>query len=145
MIKAYKQFWKKYFNFKGVSTRSEYWWVFLINSLIGLVFIVAFGGAAFLAGMATGHGPKAVGIAAIIGLVIAMVYYIATIIPTISLHFRRYRDAGVTPWFLLITYGVPFVLYKSTFYEKHVWIQAIVLIVEIINFIILVMPSKDRK
>lgn len=145
MIKAYKQFWKKYFNFKGVSTRSEFWWMVLINVLIGLIFIVAFGGAAFAAGLLSGHGPKVVSLAAIIGLIIAFVYYLATIIPIISLHFRRYRDAGFTPWFLLITYGVPFVLYKSTVYEKHSWVQAIVLIIEIINFIILVLPSKDRK
>lgn len=145
MIKAYKQFWKKYFNFKGVSTRSEFWWVFLINSLISLVFIVAFGGVALVTGIVTGHGPKEVGIAAIIGLIVAVVYYIAAIIPTISLHFRRYRDAGVTPWLLLITYGVPFIIEGSTFYDKHAWVQAVILIIAIINFVILVMPSKDRK
>ncbi|HHA4398638.1 TPA: hypothetical protein ACOBTX_002540 [Enterococcus faecium] len=37
MIQAYKNFWKQAFNYKGVSTRKEYWLVALVNALIGLV------------------------------------------------------------------------------------------------------------
>ncbi len=145
MFKAYKQFWKKYFNFTGVSTRSEFWWAFFINSIIYLVFLLAFGGVAVATAFATGHADKSFGIAALIGIAVCILYSIAAIIPIISLHFRRYRDAGVTPWFLLITYGVPFVLKGSNVYDKHVWVQTLVLIIAIINFIILVIPSKDRK
>lgn len=145
MIKAFKQYWKNYFNFSGVSPRSEFWWMVLINSVIYAVFFMAFGGVVIATAFMTGHPTKTFGIAAVIGLVVCVLYTIAAIIPGISLHFRRYRDAGVTPWFLLITYGVPFVLVGSNVYDKHVWVQAIVLIIEFINFIILVMPSKDRK
>ncbi|CAI2696252.1 hypothetical protein AKUA1404_14060 [Apilactobacillus kunkeei] len=145
MFKAYKLFWKNYFNFTGVSTRSEYWWVFLINSIIYAVFALAFGGVTIVTAYATGHADKTFGIAALIGIAVCILYTIATVIPTISLHFRRYRDAGVTPWFLLITYGVPFVLKGSNVYDKHVLVQTLVLIISIIGFIILVMPSKDRK
>lgn len=145
MIKAYKQFWKNYFNFTGVSTRSEFWWVFLINSIIYAVFALAFGGVAVATSFVTGHADKSFGIAALIGIAVCILYWIASVIPTISLYFRRYRDAGVTPWFLLITYGVPAVLTGSNLYEKHVLVQTLVLIISIIGFIILVMPSKDRK
>ena len=145
MIKAYKQFWKNYFNFTGVSTRSEFWWVFLINSIIYAVFALAFGGVAVATAFVTGHADKSFGIAALIGIAVCILYWIASVIPTISLYFRRYRDAGVTPWFLLITYGVPAVLTGSNLYEKHVLVQTLVLIISIIGFIILVMPSKDRK
>ncbi|KPN80484.1 uncharacterized protein RZ76_03310 [Apilactobacillus kunkeei] len=145
MIKAFKQYWKNYFNFTGVSTRSEFWWMFLINSIIYAVFLLAFGGIVIATAFATGHPEKTFGIAAIIGLVVCMLYSIAAFIPAISLHFRRYRDAGVTPWFLLITYGVPFVLVGSDIYNKYVLVKTLVSVIEIINFIILVMPSKDRK
>lgn len=145
MIKAYKQYWKNYFNFKGVSTRAEFWWVFLINSLILAVFAFAFGGVAIISSIATGHADKSFGIAAIIGLAVAVIYTLAAIIPSISLHFRRYRDAGFTPWLLLITYGVPYVIEGSNWYENHVWVKTIIAIISIFNFIILVMPSKDKK
>ncbi|WKN29163.1 DUF805 domain-containing protein [Apilactobacillus kunkeei] len=145
MLKAYKQFWKKYFNFSGVSTRSEFWWVFLINSVIYAILGLAFGGVAIATALLSGHAVKSFGLAALIGLAIAIIYSIAVIIPTISLHFRRYRDAGVTPWFLLITYGVPFILTRLDGYKHNIWLSAIVTIISIVNFIILVMPSKDRK
>ncbi|MBN2797348.1 MAG: DUF805 domain-containing protein [Clostridia bacterium] len=31
---AYKKLWKNSFNFKGTATRSEYWWIVLINFMI---------------------------------------------------------------------------------------------------------------
>lgn len=31
MIEAYKKFFANYANFKGVATRSDYWWVFLLT------------------------------------------------------------------------------------------------------------------
>ncbi|NBI01299.1 DUF805 domain-containing protein [Apilactobacillus kunkeei] len=145
MIKAYKQFWKNYINFTGVSTRSEFWWVFLINSIIYAVFALAFGGVAVITAFATGHADKSFGIAALIGIAVCVLYAIASIIPTISLYFRRYRDAGVTPWFLLITYVLPGIITRLDGYKHNAWLSALVTIISIIGFIILVMPSKDRK
>lgn len=143
MIKAYKQFWKNYFNFTGVSTRTEFWWVILINSVIYAIFALAFGGVVVVTALATGHADKSFGIAAVIGVAVCGLYAIASVIPTISLYFRRYRDAGVNPWFLLITYGVPTILMGS--YDKYILVRTSVQIISIIGFIILVMPSKDRK
>ena len=34
MIEAYKKFWKGYVDFEGRSTRSDYWFVYLVNVLI---------------------------------------------------------------------------------------------------------------
>ena len=39
MFTAYKKFWTNYVNFTGRSSRSDYWWAILFNSLIILPFV----------------------------------------------------------------------------------------------------------
>ena len=39
MINAYKNFFKGYVDFTGRSTRSEYWWVWLVNNILFYPFI----------------------------------------------------------------------------------------------------------
>ncbi|CAM3151227.1 DUF805 domain-containing protein [Lactococcus hircilactis] len=34
MIKAYQKYWKKALKFNGYSSRKDYWWVFLVNTII---------------------------------------------------------------------------------------------------------------
>jgi len=84
MIKAYKKFWLNFFNFKGRSTRSDYWYVVLIN----IVFLN------------------------LISLIIAKVpnlsllddiYLAVTLIPSTALVVRRYHDINKSGWnYLLI-------------------------------------------
>ena len=42
MINSYKRFWTKAFDFKGRSTRNEYWFAVLANFLINLLFLIIF-------------------------------------------------------------------------------------------------------
>jgi uncharacterized membrane protein YhaH (DUF805 family) len=135
MIHAFKAFWKNYFNFTDTSTRSEYWWVTFINTFMFLILIVAFGG------LGSFQGAKGFTTGAIIGLVIYIVYGILSLIPTISLTVRRYRDAGVNPWWLILTWLVPFLL-KTT---SNGLVGKIGLILFIINILILILPSKLEK
>ena len=47
MIEAYKKFWKGYVDFEGRSTRSDYWFVYLVNVLITFAYFLlqaVFGG-----------------------------------------------------------------------------------------------------
>ena len=49
MIEAYKKFWKGYVDFEGRSTRSDYWFVYLVNVLITFAYFLlqaVFGGLA---------------------------------------------------------------------------------------------------
>ena len=41
MIEAYKKFWKGYVDFEGRSTRSDYWFVYLVNVLITFALFFA--------------------------------------------------------------------------------------------------------
>ena len=41
MLEAYKNFWLGYIDFYGRTKRSDYWWVVLINGVIGsLIFLL---------------------------------------------------------------------------------------------------------
>ena len=41
MLEAYKNFWLGYLDFYGRTKRSDYWWVVLINGIIGsLIFLL---------------------------------------------------------------------------------------------------------
>lgn len=144
MLKAFKLFWKNYFNFRGVSKRAEYWWMALINAVIYAVFILGFGGIGIITAAASGKTFEGFGIGALVGFILAVIYSIAAIIPGISLVFRRYRDAGVTPWWLLATAVLPALIQVSDFYDKYAWLRTVVFIIGVINFIILVLPSKNN-
>jgi uncharacterized membrane protein YhaH (DUF805 family) len=82
---------KKYFDFDGVSTRSEYWGVYLTT--IGLLFPVL-----FLVGLLS-LLPGVLGMLLSTGLlslalVVLLIVYTAT-------NVKRCRDAGLNPWFTL--------------------------------------------
>jgi uncharacterized membrane protein YhaH (DUF805 family) len=79
---------KNYVNFRGRATRPEYWWFVLFAFLVSLVASV---------------------IDAVIGLdLVGNLASIALLLPQLGLLFRRFRDAGVSPTWLL-TYLIPLV------------------------------------
>ena len=83
MINSYKRFWIKAFDFKGRSTRSEYWFVVLANFLINLLILIIFGVLTFINEN--------------LGLVIYFIYFfynLGQFIPSISICIRRVRDMG---------------------------------------------------
>lgn len=89
MVDAYKRFLSNYFNFKGRSTRSDYWYVVLANMLIGFVLGLIGGmveGLAFLGGL----------------------YTLAVLIPGIALVVRRFHDINKSGWWYFIAF-VPLV------------------------------------
>lgn len=89
--------WKRSFDFKGVSTRREYWWFFgwylitfaamviamqvAIQSLESIAPVVVWGG---------------------------IIYLFCTIIPNVSITIRRTRDTGKPMWWWAITF-IPYV------------------------------------
>lgn len=83
MLDSYKRFWKNYANFKGRSTRADYWWVVLANFLIGFVL-------GFIAGLI----PDLAGVTGII----TTLYSLASIIPTLALIVRRMHDINRSGW-----------------------------------------------
>ena len=100
MIQAYKNFFKGYADFTGRSTRSDFWWVWLMNHILFLpLYIFWFQMALKDAG---GTDP-------ILGVAIISVYMILAIVlftPSLAVKVRRLRDAGFH-WAFIFLHFVP--------------------------------------
>lgn len=93
MVKAYQSFWKNYVNFKDRTSRAGYWYVVLVNAIIGIIIYAL----SFIAVMMESSG------LAMVASVLSIVYALATIIPTIALSVRRLHDIGKSGiWYLII-------------------------------------------
>ena len=96
MIDAYKHFWTKAFDFKGVSTRSQFWWSYLATTVIYFVLTIATGIAGYIWDV----------LGVLVGLIL-LLYGLGIIIPSISICIRRTNDAG-KPWPWIFISLVPF-------------------------------------
>lgn len=83
---------KKYADFSGRATRSEYWTFFLINFLISLVLSI-------LEGMIKTKG---------LFSTLSVIYSLAIITPGIAVGIRRMHDIGKSGWMLLVVF-IPFI------------------------------------
>lgn len=103
MVDAYINYWKKYVDFKSRSTRSDFWWVVLVNGIISL-FTLMFGFVGIFIGMDVDsvNSPHITNMFAfVIGIILIIAYFLyrlATIIPDIMIAIRRIRDTGLSPW-----------------------------------------------
>ncbi|MBP6731093.1 MAG: DUF805 domain-containing protein [Chitinophagales bacterium] len=77
-IKAFQN----YANFNGRATRSEYWWFFLINFIISMVFTVV--------GMQLKFA------------FLGNIYSLVTLLPALAVGVRRMHDIDKSGWYLLI-------------------------------------------
>ena len=75
---------KNYAIFSGRATRSEYWYFFLVNMLIGIVVSVV--------SMVIGDTAGIVG----------MIYSLAMFLPGLAICVRRLHDMGKSGWMILV-------------------------------------------
>ena len=83
MIDSYKIFWSKALDFKGRSTRSEYWWAYLANIIVYILLAILVG--------------ITVSIIENLGILFNLIYILyalGQIIPSLSICIRRVRDMG---------------------------------------------------
>ena len=100
MIQAYKNFFKGYADFTGRATRSDFWWVWLMNSILFLPLYI------FWFQMALNDTEET---DPILGVAIISVYMILAIVlftPSLAVKVRRLRDAGFH-WAFIFLYFVP--------------------------------------
>jgi len=104
---AVYRFFKKYARFKGYASRSEYWWVALVQFVLYFILAGIYVGIfaslmetspnldTYNTGMSAGF--EAEGGAAVVLMVLGLVNLVVTLallIPTLSLTWRRLHDAG---------------------------------------------------
>lgn len=99
-----KRFFGKYASFSGRASRSEYWWVYLFNSIVGLVLI-----ALFIVLGVGGMDPvtQEMGAGATLPVLLLVLYWLATILPGIALAVRRLHDGNFSGLLYLISV-IPF-------------------------------------
>lgn len=117
-------YWTRYFDFKGRSTRSEFWW-----SFFGLTLITG-----LIAGIEKLDNR--------LGLTIYLIFSIVTVVPNISQYVRRFRDIGVNPYWVIITFIIPSLLVYTV--KKLPWYLQVLDILLILSDIVLsILPSKE--
>lgn len=87
---AVKIAFKKYADFRGVASRAEYWWWILFTLIISIFAAVI----DYSIGGEYNDG------------IVAMIVNLAFFLPTLSILVRRFRDTGVSPFWLL-TWLIP--------------------------------------
>jgi uncharacterized membrane protein YhaH (DUF805 family) len=96
---AFVRFWRKYATFTGRASRSEYWWWALVGLLVGVVLEAIYIPSLLLRPRGGGfHLDSGIVVAAVLGLIL----FVATIVPTLALAWRRLHDANLSGafWFL---------------------------------------------
>lgn len=94
---------RKYATFSGRASRSEYWWIALVNVLL----LVVFGGIAIAGGVATGEQMSTgvrMGGGAAVGIVLLGLWFLATFIPALAVTVRRLHDANYSGLLILVNF-----------------------------------------
>ena len=100
MIKAYKNFFKGYADFTGRATRSDFWWVWLMNNILFLPLYI------FYFQMAWNDAGETDPILGVAIISIYMILAIVLFIPSLAVKVRRLRDAGFH-WAFIFLHFVP--------------------------------------
>lgn len=106
---AVKRFFKKYATFSGRASRSEYWWaalfLFLLQLIPGILMVIGGVMMGTAASSVDPYDPNAAAMAAeassgpgsilmIVGVILASILFLATIVPSIAVAWRRLHDAN---------------------------------------------------
>ncbi|MCY1590287.1 DUF805 domain-containing protein [Staphylococcus pettenkoferi] len=139
---AFKNFWKNYANFKGRARRSEYWWMMLWNFIFSLpaIVLMAIGYMFMIVGAISDPNDPDLALLAI-GLIIlfiagiyGLIYFLATVVPNLSLMVRRFHDAGRGTTLPIILYIIAWVMsffiqiYSSYFGQEEVGLDTLIVI-----------------
>jgi uncharacterized membrane protein YhaH (DUF805 family) len=88
----------KYFNFSGTASRSEYWGVYILSIVLGMLFMTV--GTGLL--LTNNAAMLALGGLIFLAVVVGIIWvYLATAV-------RRCRNAGINPWWSAATF-LPYV------------------------------------
>ncbi|WP_161001836.1 DUF805 domain-containing protein [Furfurilactobacillus milii] len=131
MLVAYKKFWQQSFHIKGVATRAEFWWAFLVN----LFFEILFQAMQYLRAFDFNDHPSArVGtgnphlthwlfaggensVFANTFVILAIIFTLATLIPKFTIAVRRSHDFNWSAHWIIGLWVTRLLLFLATMYE----------------------------
>lgn len=123
-FEGFGMYWTRYFDFKGRSQRSEFWW-----SFVGLTILTG-----IIAGITNVNDR--------IGKMVYFIFTIVTFIPNLSQYARRFRDIGINPKWIILTYGLPLLLVEVINYLPW-YIQVLDILLVLVDMGLSALPSKD--
>lgn len=91
---------KKYADFKGRARRSEFWLFTLFIIIVEVIYFAALGATG-------GFGSQEPSGAALAVIAIFSLFFLAILIPSLALNFRRLHDTNRSAWWILISF-IPF-------------------------------------
>ncbi len=97
-VDAVKSFYKRYVDFSGRSSRSEYWWVQLFYILTIIILTLP-----LIIAMASSPNGK-LSDSNMFWIFPVVVFILAGIIPMIALTVRRFHDQDKSGWFFLLNF-----------------------------------------
>ena len=109
---AQKRLWAGIFDYRGTSTRKEYWFAFLFHAILGILAFLCMlisVGIFFLQDFLDAYALLTiVHYILLVPAVLIFLYLLISIVPWIALTVRRLRDAGKSGWwtFLLLFVGI---------------------------------------
>lgn len=150
--RSVKAFFANYVNFRGRSSRREYWWFILISAIFSsiagiasfaFIMIAIFGNVDKLTTGMDSHQfwPLLGGSAGIV--IFWIVLYLAILLPSIALVIRRFRDAGVH-WAVFVLIVIVEVITGVIFYKQENTFELVSNLIMLIPLVICVLPSKNR-
>lgn len=126
---AIKLFFKKYAQFRGAASRSEYWWaylgVFLIELIPAILIMVGIGTMAAGTTYDEYGNVESTGSPAlmVVGYILLLVIGLAVLVPSLAIAWRRLHDSGRSGvWYLITLVPVigPIWLLVLLITERHV-------------------------
>ncbi len=94
---GFKLFWTRAFDYKGTSSRSEFWWGVLGNALIMVALL-----ALLIISLTCFSAP--INNFSVIMIVLFSLFCIAEFVPSITLIIRRMHDIGRSGFFLFVLF-----------------------------------------
>jgi uncharacterized membrane protein YhaH (DUF805 family) len=140
ILDAYKLYWKNYVNFRDRTSRAGFWWVQLINCIIGAILSAAFLGPAFAA-MAVAITNPAYATTAIMSslagsAIICNLWSLANLLPSLSITVRRLHDTGKRWVYILLPFaGILLSLLLSLFLTSVTSTLLITLLMSILTIV----------
>lgn len=112
-VDAVKSFYRRYTDFKGRSSRSEFWWFYLFAFIAGIILMLPIMGPymRMVNDIAAGGQPDPSGVFGIMALPYA-IFVLVNFIPGIALVVRRLHDLDKSGWWyllLVVLYFIPLV------------------------------------
>jgi len=103
----------RYADFNGRATRTEFWLFSLLNVIVWIAgFVLMFGGLLSLDVSGRGGGSTVPGAGFWFGIILLMVWWLATLVPYAAVSVRRLHDRDMPGWWYLgfvISWFVPLV------------------------------------